>query len=563
MTMAFDCGYQVDLRIHNELCSMLASRFTQFQDMLPEEISRRASRAHFLGAMAELRGMTPLPDISKAVDQDLLKSFDGAVMSTGMMVPLSYKDNRLAIAIADPFNTTGIDYCVQTYPEARLTVYLTYAGQVTNIVEKMISGSSVRVDEIEVVETVGESFAKSDFDLTKEQDEPTAELARGLLLRAVQVGASDIHFKVEKQRFYYSYRIDGDLGPKIELPFAIRSKLDAFFILRAGHSIEAKLAPISGRFAITVQSRKIDIRYERHPTYRGFHVTMRLLDKSQIELVLGQGGLKFHPKVLSYLYKSINLADGMMMISGPTGSGKSSTVTAILRELNRDKYNTLTLENPVEEEIPGITHVQIDNANVDTFNRYMASFMRSDPDIIFIGEVRDNASASAALNASTTGHQVISTIHSSRASMIISRLVQLGLRRYDLAENLKAACAQRLVRTVCTSCGNPKGHYTKDEMELYNLPAEWADREFMKHNPDGCDACDQSGYKGRKALFEILPISFEIASKLADESLTAMEFERMVKEDMGLPLMKDLALFAVEEGFTDMNAVQDVVAITL
>lgn len=561
--MAFDCGFQVDLRIHNELCSMLATKFDQFRDMMPEEVSRRASRAHFLGAMSELRGMTPLPDISKAVDQELLRNFDSAVMSSGLMVPLSYRGNRLAIAIADPFNTTGIDYCVQTYPEARLTVYLTYAAQVTSIVEKMITGVNVRAEEIEVVDTGGESFSKSDFDLTKEQEEQTAELARGILLKAVQMGASDIHFKVEKQKFYYSYRVDGDLGTKHELPYALRSKLDAFFILRAGHSIEAKLAPISGRFAISVQSRKIDVRYERHPTYRGFHVTMRLLDKSQIELVLGQGSLKFHPKVLSYVQKSINLADGMIMISGPTGSGKSSTVTAILRELNRDKYNTLTLENPVEEEISGITHVQIDNANTDTFNKYMASFMRSDPDIIFIGEVRDNASALAALNASTTGHQVISTIHSSRASMILSRLVQLGLRRYDLAENLKAACAQRLVRTVCTNCGNPKGLYTPQEIELYNLPAEWAEREFMRHNPEGCDLCGYSGYKGRKALFEILPISFEISSRLADEGLTAMEFERMVKEDLGLPLMRDLALLAVEEGATDMDAVQDVVAVTL
>lgn len=561
--MAFDCGFQVDLRIHNELCGMLGQRFAQFADMMPEEVSRRASRAHFLGAMSDLRGMSPLPDISRAVDSELLRDFDAAVMSSGLMIPLSYRDNRLSIAIADPFNTTGIDYCVQTYPEAKLTVYLTYASQITSVVEKMITGARVQVDEIEVVDTAGESFAKSDLDLTKEQDEPTAELARGLLLRAVQMGASDIHFKVEKQKFYYSYRVDGDLGPKTELPYAFRSKLDAFFILRAGHSIEAKLTPISGRFTLSVQSRKIDVRYERHPTYRGFHVTMRLLDKSQIELVLGQGGLKFHPKVLSYLYKSINLADGMMMISGPTGSGKSSTVTAILRELNRDKYNTLTLENPVEEEIPGITHVQIDNANTETFNKYMSSFMRSDPDIIFIGEVRDNASAMAALNASSTGHQVISTIHSSRASMIISRLVQLGLRRYDLAENLKAACAQRLVRTICPNCGNHKGRYTPAEIDLYNLPLDWADREFVRHSQEGCDLCDHSGYKGRKALFEILPISFEIASRLADEGLTALEFERMVKDDLGMPLMKDLALLAVEEGFTDMDAVQDVVAITL
>lgn len=561
--MAFDCGFPVDVRIHNELCSMLTSRFPQFGDMMTEEVSRRSSRAQFLGAMAEMRGMTPLPDISKAVNPEFLRTFDSAVMSSGLMIPLDYKDNRLSIAIADPFNTTGVDYCVQSYPEARLTVYLTYASQVTTIVERMISGAAVTGEEIEVVEQGSESFAKSDFDLTKDQEEPTAELARGILLKAVQIGASDIHFKVEKQRFYYSYRIDGDLGQKMELPYGIRSKLDAFFILRAGHSIEAKLAPISGRFAISVQSRKIDIRYERHPTYRGFHLTMRLLDKSQIELVLGQGSLKFHPKVISYLNKTINLADGMIMISGPTGSGKSSTVTAILRELNRDKYNTLTLENPVEEEIPGITHVQIDNANTESFNRYMASFMRSDPDIIFIGEVRDNASANAALNASTTGHQVISTIHSSRASMVISRLVQLGLRRYDLAENLKAACAQRLVRTLCTSCLNHKGRYTPQEIELYNLPAEWADREFRRHSPEGCDACGFSGYKGRKALFEILPISFEIASRLAGEGLSAMEFETMVSEELKLPLMKDLALIAVEEGATDMDAVQDVVAVTL
>jgi len=557
----FDFGFSIDQRTQNELADILSRRFrVQYDGQLPDEIARRAPRAHFLGALAEHSCMTPLPTIARAVDPTLLKNFDRAVMASGQMVPIAYEANVLAIAIADPSNRTGIDYCRQSFPTAKINIFLTYSQEISKIIEGSMGAVVADMSDIEVTE-IEEASAKRDFDLTTPMDDKVADGVRLMLLRAVQIGASDIHLKVEKSRFYYQYRVDGDCGPKIELPMAVRAKLDAFLIIRSGKPVDKKNDPLSGRFTLGLDGRKVDVRYERHPAYRGFHTTMRLLDKSQIELTLGEGSMKFHPKVLDYIYRSLLLPDGIILISGPTGSGKSSTVTAFLKELNRDKYNILTLENPVEEEIPGITHVQIDNSQTDIFNMYMSSFMRSDPDIIFVGEIRDEASASAAINASTTGHQVISTVHAARASLIISRLEHFHVRRYDIAENLKAACAQRLVRTLCKHCAT-EGEYTREEVARNGLPESFLGQKFRRHNPMGCSEC-YGGYKGRLPLFEILPISLQVASRIAKGEVTALEIEETVKRDLGIPLLRDLAIEAMEQGVTDIEAVRDVVAMTI
>lgn len=556
----FDVGFPIDGRSQTELAEILSRRFPTFVGNLTDEIARRASRAQVLGALAEQNNMTPLPEITRLVDPELFKQFERAVMNRGNMVPLAYKDNRLVIAIADPFNRTGIDYCRQAFPAAEITIFLTFHQEISKIIEKSMGSEAIDLTDVEVSE-IDEVASKQDFDLTKELEDKVADTARTILLRAVQIGASDIHWKVEKKRFYYQYRVDGDLGPKQDLPMPIRNKLDAFMLIKAGKPVEARLEPQSGRFTVAIESRKVDIRYERHPSNRGFHTTLRLLDKSQIELTLGEGALKFNKTVLSYIYRALSLPDGIILVSGPTGSGKSSTVAAFLKELNRDKYNILTLENPVEEEIPGITHVQIDNSKEAIFNQYMASFMRSDPDIIFVGEIRDEASATAVINASTTGHQVISTIHASRASLIIPRLEHFKIRRNDIAENLKAACAQRLVRTLCKSC-SILAPYTDEEIERNGLPEEWSGRPFRRNNNKGCNDC-QAGYKGRLPLFEILPISLSTAAMISKGNVSALEIENQIKEELKVPLLRDLALDAMLEGHSDIEAVRDVVAMTL
>lgn len=557
----FDFGFAIDVRTQNELADILSRRYhAQYKGMLADEIARRAPRAHFLGALAEHSNMTPLPEVSRAIDPALIKQFDRAVMASGQMVPMAYESNVLAIAISDPSNRTGIDYCRQAFPAAQITIFLTFSQEISKIIERSMGAAVTDMSDLEVTE-VEESSSKRDFDLTVPMEDKVADNVRSMLLRAVQIGASDIHLKVEKNRFYYQYRIDGDCGEKNELPMAVRAKLDAFLIIRAGKPVDQKNDPLSGRFTLGLDGRKVDVRYERHPTYRGFHTTMRLLDKSQIELTLGEGSLKFHPKVLEYIYRSLTLPDGIILISGPTGSGKSSTVTAFLKELNRDKYNILTLENPVEEEIPGITHVQIDNSQSEIFNKYMSSFMRSDPDIIFVGEIRDEASANAAINASTTGHQVISTVHAARASLIISRLEHFHVRRYDIAENLKAACAQRLVRTLCPRC-SVEGEYTEEEIRRNGLPDTFSGRKVRRHNNKGCGEC-YGGYKGRLPLFEILPINLQVASRIARGDVTALEIEETIKAETGLPLLRDLAIEAIEKGLSDIEAVRDVVAMTI
>jgi type II secretory ATPase GspE/PulE/Tfp pilus assembly ATPase PilB-like protein len=292
-------------------------------------------------------------------------------------------------------------------------------------------------------------------------------------------------------------------------------------------------------------------------------VVVRITDKSKIELTLGQGELMLHPKVLTALKRVLALPCGLILISGATGSGKSSTIIAALRSQNFDKFNIITLEDPVEETINGVSHIQVDNTiERNNFRSCMSTAVRLDPDIINIGEVRDDESASAVINAAMTGHLVLSTIHSASSSLIISRLEHFGVKRYDIAQTLVAACSQRLIRVLCQHCCVP--HVcTQDDVDIYGIPKEWFDEQVVlnKRTVDGCPECNGLGYSGRTPLLEILPISKDTASDLGDGTLLPLDLDTRVKKEFDVPLMRDLALDALKSGISDIEAVTSVIAL--
>jgi type II secretory ATPase GspE/PulE/Tfp pilus assembly ATPase PilB-like protein len=259
----------------------------------------------------------------------------------------------------------------------------------------------------------------------------------------------------------------------------LKDRLDAFLLnlMKLPTEIRNTAPGISGRFTISYFHRPIDIRYERHRTYRGYHVTMRLLDKSNINVTLGKGTLAFDDETMFALNKVMKIPAGIIVMSGPTGSGKSTTLNAILRELNRPEVNILTLENPVEDEVPGITHCDLKSPK--EFKPMIASFMRSDPDIILMGEVRDLESAELAIEAAVTGHKVLTTIHTPRASQIIERFEQLGIERWKIAQTLKAACAQRLVKLLCPYCKEPSTGISELDRKTFSLDDSWAERAAL------------------------------------------------------------------------------------
>ena len=302
------------------------------------------------------------------------------------------------------------------------------------------------------------------------------------------------------------------------------------------------------------------MRYERHRTYRGYHVTMRLLDKTHLEARLGMGTLAFDAGTLFELEKAMAVPSGIIVMSGPTGSGKSTTLNAMLRALNHPEDNILTLENPVEDEIPGVTHCDLRDSS--EFKPMIASFMRSDPDIIFMGEVRDRESAELAIEAAITGHKVLTTIHTPRASQIIERFQQLGMERWKIAQTLKAACAQRLVKVLCTSCREKQAGVSEHEIRLFNLDDEWTTRPVYVHNKQGCVECHGRGYSGRTAILEILPINPSMGDLLSKGEITPYELEQQVRRDTGLPSLRDNGIKLLGEGRTDLDALRKVLDLT-
>ena len=342
----------------------------------------------------------------------------------------------------------------------------------------------------------------------------------------------------------------------------LKDRIDAFFLnlMKLPAETRNTTPGISGRFTIAYYHRPIDIRYERHRTYRGYHVTMRLLDKSHINVKLGKGSLAFDDETLFELNRVMEIPAGIIVMSGPTGSGKSTTLNAMLRELNRPEVNILTLENPVEDEIPGVTHCDLKNSS--EFKPMITSFMRSDPDIILMGEVRDTESAELAIEAAVTGHKVLTTIHTPRASQIIERFEQLKIERWKIAQTLKAACAQRLIKVLCPECKIPIEGIGEKERRLFNLGEEWAERSLFTGRSGGCSECRETGYSGRTAIVEIIPITPRVSDLLSKGEISPYDLEMMVLKDGALPNLRRSGLRLLADGQTDLRAISKTIDMT-
>lgn len=560
--MNLNLGIEFNETIQRLIIGQLRSSATGHETLTDEALVRKCSKTRILGAVGNAAGLPAFPQVRELAEAEFVSYCDPVVMARGMFVPLRRSASQVLLAVANPWDYRADDYCAARFPEDELLKVVTLASEISAVIEGSSNSSGPSRAELEAVEVEEFSNESPDFDVTRQYDEPIAQLVASMVSDAIKQHASDIHIKTEKTTFQYCFRVDGDLGVRVEMPVKLRDRVDAFLLnlMRLAPEERSKRPGISGRFTASYYGRAVGVRYERHRTYRGYHVTMRLLDKTHLEARLGMGTLAFDEETLFELDKAMAVPSGIIVMSGPTGSGKSTTLNAMLRELNHPEDNILTLENPVEDEIPGVTHCDLRDSS--EFKPMIASFMRSDPDVILMGEVRDRESAELAIEAAITGHKVLTTIHTPRASQIIERFQQLGMERWKIAQTLKAACAQRLVKLLCTACREPRTGIPERELRLFHLDASWATKPVFVHHKEGCPECKGRGYSGRTAILEILPISPRLGDKLAKGEITPFELEKEVQRECGLPSLRDNGLKLMAEGKTDLDALKKVLDLT-
>ncbi len=509
-------------------------------------------------ALAGQAGMEYL-DLSQV---DLPESVIGALPAESVqayqVVPIDYDEagRKLKIAMKSPDNFRAVDD-LRLLMGFNVTAAVADADAVDALISKHYSktesvadmmGDLADNEKFSSLQNRGQSI---DLDELKEaaEDNQVIKLLNLVLLQAIKDKASDVHFEPFEDEFKMRYRIDGVLYEMVPPPKHLGPAITSRVKVMANLDIAERRLPQDGRIELTVGGNPVDLRVAVLPTLFGESVVMRVLDRSNVELNLDRIG--FREDDLETFRGLIHQPNGIAVVTGPTGSGKTTTLYAALAELNDIETKILTAEDPVEYDIDGLCQCQVNEDVKLTFARLLRSFLRQDPDVILVGEIRDLETAQIAVQASLTGHLVLSTLHTNDAPSSIIRLVDLGMEPFLLTATIEGIVAQRLVRTICTRC---KEEYSPTEEELMELNLRLEDvrgRTFFRGR--GCDNCHNSGYKGRMALFEIMMMDDTLREMVMNEASTAVLREHAVRR--GMRTLRENGLLAIYEGLTTIDEV--------
>ena len=474
------------------------------------------------------------------------------------VVPVEYsaKSKKLKIAMKSPDNFTAIDdirlllgvnveavVAPAEQIEALLTKHFAKVESVQDVV------SDIASDEKFQSLARGDQSIDLDAVLEASEDNKVVKLLNLVLMQAIKDKASDIHFEPFENEFKMRYRIDGVLYEMVPPPKELGPAITSRVKVMANLDIAERRLPQDGRIELAVAGNPVDLRVAVLPTMHGESVVMRLLDRSNVELNLDRLGMNEQDlKEFRYL---INRPNGIAVVTGPTGSGKTTTLYAALAELNDIETKILTAEDPVEYDIDGLCQCQVNPEVGLTFASALRSFLRQDPDVILVGEIRDLETAQIAVQAALTGHLVMTTLHTNDAPSSIVRLIDLGLERFLLTATIEGVVAQRLVRTVCANCREFYHPGEEELLELGLMPEDVRGKEFARGR--GCDVCHGSGYKGRMGLYEIMAMNDELRDMIMKEASTAAVKEQAIKR--GMRTLRQAGLNAVFEGRTTIDEV--------
>src|SRR5687767_8467843 len=380
------------------------------------------------------------------------------------------------------------------------------------------------------------------------EDAPVVKLLQSIFEDATQVGASDIHIEPQESRLQIRFRIDGQLQPQTETDVRVASALSLRLKLMSGLDISEKRHPQDGRFNVVVRSQPVDVRISTMPTQFGESVVMRLLNRNSGLLSLENLGMP--GRMLERFRAIFNRVSGMMLVTGPTGSGKTTTLYAALNALNTPSRKIITVEDPVEYRVAGLNQIQVNEKIELSFAQVLRSVLRQDPDVILVGEMRDTETAQIGLRAAITGHMVFSTLHVLNAASAPVRLLDMGVPRYMVATSLQAVIAQRLVRVICESCPQD---YTPSAQELKFVESEWTGPSGPFKRGRGCAHCNGSGYRGRVGVYEMLEMTPPLVEAMAKDDVTG--FMRAARQEMGGHSFVQHAAALAAEGRTTLSEV--------
>ncbi|MBN2400968.1 MAG: type II secretion system ATPase GspE [Spirochaetes bacterium] len=519
-----------------------------------------ATEEDILSGLAEHHGITYQKKIEFDDAENIFSKVPAHFLKKNKIAPFKSAKNTIHIAVADALNIRPFDDLKMLFPDHSFKTVLTREDEISRIIRNHYdilnadtTEEAMEDLEYEDIEILSSTFTETEDILDMANEAPIIRLVNTVLTEAVNDRASDIHIEPYEKDLIVRYRVDGILYQVLTPPKRFQNAIISRVKIMANLNIAENRLPQDGRIQLKIGGKDIDIRVSVFPTYFGERVVLRLLNKTDMRFDLE--GIGFSKATLDLFETLIKKTHGIILVTGPTGSGKTTTLYSVLSKLNTKDVNTLTVEDPIEYQLPGVGQMQVKPKIDLTFANGLRAILRQDPDIVMIGEIRDFETADIAVQAALTGHRVFSTIHTNDAASSITRLIDMGIEPFLIASAFNAFLAQRLVRTICPHC---KTSYKPSPKLIKDLGLKEADLKGGKlAQGKGCDKCLNTGYLGRTGIYELLPIDNEIKKLVMTHSDASTIKEIAIRNGM-ITLLKD----GIQKAIAGITTLEEVLRVS-